>query len=248
MWFQLITIFPELIEAFGRTGLIAKAAEGGLIRVDALSPRRFATDKHLSVDDAPYGGGSGMVMLPEPMLLAMEAFDQSAEASGMTRARRVLLTPQGRPFTQPDARRLAAEPRGLMLICGRYEGVDERVRDVVDEQISMGDFVLNGGEVAAMAIIEAVARLVPGVLGNSSSLSEESHAAGLLEYPHYTRPRVFRGAEVPAVLLSGNHAAIARWRRKQALLRTRAMRPDLFARLTLDREDRALLDEPEPTE
>jgi tRNA (guanine37-N1)-methyltransferase len=248
MWFQLITIFPELIEAFGRTGLIAKAAEGGLIRVDALSPRRFATDKHLSVDDAPYGGGSGMVMLPEPMLLAMEAFDQSAEASGTTRARRVLLTPQGRPFTQPDARRLAAEPRGLMLICGRYEGVDERVRDVVDEQISMGDFVLNGGEVAAMAIIEAVARLVPGVLGNSSSLSEESHAAGLLEYPHYTRPRVFRGAEVPAVLLSGNHAAIARWRRKQALLRTRAMRPDLFARLTLDREDRALLDEPEPTE
>jgi tRNA (guanine37-N1)-methyltransferase len=133
-----------------------------------------------------------------------------------------------------------------MLICGRYEGVDERIRDVVDEQISMGDFVLNGGEVAAMAIIEAVARLVPGVLGNSSSLSEESHAAGLLEYPHYTRPRVFRGVEVPAVLLSGNHAAIARWRRKQALLRTRAMRPDLFARLTLDREDRALLDEPEP--
>jgi len=247
MWFQLITIFPELIEAFGRTGLIAKAAETGLIRVEALSPRRFAADRHLSVDDAPYGGGSGMVMLPEPMLLAMEAFDQSAEASGMTRARRVLLTPQGRPFTQADARRLAAEPRGLMLICGRYEGVDERIRDVVDEQISMGDFVLNGGEVAAMAIIEAVARLVPGVLGNSSSLSEESHAAGLLEYPHYTRPRVFRGVEVPAVLLSGNHAAIARWRRKQALLRTRAMRPDLFARLTLDHEDRALLDEPEPT-
>ena len=248
MWFQLITIFPELIEAFGRIGLIAKAAEAGLIRLDALSPRRFATDKHLSVDDAPYGGGSGMVMLPEPMLLAMEAFDQNAEAACVTRARRVLLTPQGRPFTQADARRLAAEPRGLMLICGRYEGVDERVRDVVDEQISMGDFVLNGGEVAAMAIIEAVARLVPGVLGNSSSLSEESHAAGLLEYPHYTRPRVFRGVEVPAVLLSGNHAAIARWRRKQALLRTRAMRPDLFARLTLDREDRALLDEPEPTE
>jgi len=247
MWFQLITIFPELIEAFGRTGLIAKAAEGGLIRVDALSPRRFATDKHLSVDDAPYGGGSGMVMLPEPMLFAMEAFDQNAEASGVARARRVLLTPQGRPFTQADARRLASQPRGLMLICGRYEGVDERIRDVVDEQISMGGFVLDGGEVAAMAIIEAVARLVPGVLGNSSSLSEESHAAGLLEYPHYTRPRVFRGVEVPAVLLSGNHAAIARWRRKQALLRTRAMRPDLFARLTLDAEDRALLDEPEPT-
>jgi tRNA (guanine37-N1)-methyltransferase len=248
MWFQLVSIFPELIEAFARTGLIAKAAEGGLIRVEALSPRRFATDKHLSVDDAPYGGGSGMVMLPEPMLLAMEAFDQKAAASGVTRARRVLLTPQGRPFTQADARRLAAEPGALMLICGRYEGVDERIRDVVDEQISMGDFVLNGGEVAAMAIIEAVARLVPGVLGNSSSLSEESHAAGLLEYPHYTRPRVFRGAEVPAVLLSGNHAAIARWRRKQALLRTRAMRPDLFARVTLDGHDRALLDEPEPTE
>lgn len=247
MWFQLISIFPELIEAFARVGLIGKAIEAGLVRVDAISPRAFASDKHQSVDDAPYGGGSGMVMLPEPMLLAIEACDEMSQRTGAPRARRVLLTPQGKPFAQSDSRRLASE-RAVMLICGRYEGVDERVRPLVDEQVSLGDFVLNGGEVAAMAIIEAVARLVPGVLGNAGSLAEESHAAGLLEYPHYTRPRNFRGAEVPAVLLSGNHAAIARFRRKQALLRTRALRPDLFALVELSEGDRALLDEPEPSE
>jgi tRNA (guanine37-N1)-methyltransferase len=244
MLFQVVTIFPELIDAFARVGLVGKAIEGGILRIEALSPRRFAGDKHGSVDDAPFGGGSGMVMLPEPLALALEAFDLAGQSAGQPRCRRVLLTPQGRVFQQADARRLAALP-GVILICGRYEGVDERVHELCDEQISLGDFVLNGGEVAAMALIEAVSRLVPGMLGNAGSLTEESHAAGLLEYPHYTRPRTFRGRDVPAVLLSGNHAAIARWRRKQALLRTRALRPDLFARLSLDAEDRALLDEAE---
>jgi tRNA (guanine37-N1)-methyltransferase len=244
MRFQVVTIFPELIDAFAGIGLIAKAAESGVLRVETCSPRRFTTDRHQSVDDAPYGGGSGMVMTPEPLAQAMAALDESAVQAGLPPATRVLLTPQGKPFTQADARRFAALG-GLMLICGRYEGVDERVRSLVHEQVSIGDFVLNGGEVAAMAIIESVSRLLPGMLGNAQSLSEESHAAGLLEYPQYTRPRSFRGMEVPAVLLSGNHVAIARWRRKQALLRTRARRPDLFARLVLEPADRVLLDETE---
>ncbi|MFI5309253.1 MAG: tRNA (guanosine(37)-N1)-methyltransferase TrmD [Polyangiales bacterium] len=244
MRFQVITIFPELIEAFAKFGLIARAVEHGSVRIDALSPRRFSSDKHLTVDDAPFGGGSGMVMLPEPLAQAMQAFDEASAEARATPCHRVLLTPLGKPFEQADARRLSALP-GLMLVCGRYEGVDERVESLVHETISLGDFVLNGGEVAAMAVIESVARLLPGVLGNAESLAEESHAAGLLEYPQYTRPRTFRGQDVPAVLLSGNHAAIARWRRKQALLRTRALRPDLFSRLTLSDEDRALLAEPE---
>jgi tRNA (guanine37-N1)-methyltransferase len=244
MRFQVVTLFPELLQAFADVALIAKAKEAGLLRIDALSPREFATDKHRSVDDTPYGGGSGMVMMPEPLLAALEALDAASEAAGAPSGRRVLLSPQGAPFTQADAERLAALP-GIVLVCGRYEGMDDRVAEFVHEQISIGDFVLSGGEVAAMALIEAVARLLPGMLGNAGSLAEESHASGLLEYPQYTRPRVFRGLSVPEVLLSGNHARIARYRRKQALLRTRARRPDLFARFTLDDADRALLDESE---
>lgn len=246
MRFDVITIFPELIESFARVGLIGKAVDTGALRIGAVSPRRFATDKHGSIDDAPYGGGSGMVMLVEPIAQVIEMLDTQADAAGQARAHRVLLTPQGEPLTQAHARRFAALP-GMMLVCGRYEGVDERVRDLMHEQISLGDFVLNGGEVAAMAMIESVSRLVSGVLGNALSLSEESHSSGLLEYPQYTRPRNFRGADVPAVLLSGDHAAIARWRRQQALLRTRQQRPDLFARLTLSPEDRALLEREDKT-
>jgi tRNA (guanine37-N1)-methyltransferase len=197
------------------------------------------------VDDAPYGGGSGMVMRVEPIALAMEALDERAAAAGLARCRRVLLSAGAAPFNHERALELARH-RGLMLVCGRYEGVDERVRELCDEQLSLGDFVLNGGEVAAMAVIEGVARLLPGVLGNASSLAEESHAGGWLEYPQYTRPRSFRGRDVPEVLLSGNHAAVARWRRQRALLRTRALRPDLFARMSLSQEDRALLAEAEP--
>lgn len=241
MRYEVITIFPELIEAAVQVGLLGKALASGLAELECVSPRRFTTDKHQSVDDAPFGGGSGMVMTAPPLVAALEHLAAEAERAGRKPGLRVLLSPAGKPFDQAAARRLAQLP-ALTLICGRYEGIDERVRGLVDETISLGDFVLNGGEVAALAIIEATARLLPGVLGNQSSLEEESHAAGVLEYPHYTRPREFRGTEVPAVLLSGDHAQIARWRRQQALVRTRQERPDLFEKLKLTAEDRALLD------
>jgi tRNA (guanine37-N1)-methyltransferase len=240
MRYQVVTLFPELIEAAIGVGLLGKAVAAGRVSVTCLSPRRFAINKHLSVDDTPYGGGSGMVLSVEPIAKALDALDE--EAAAQPRAHRVLLTPQAKVFDQGAARRLALLP-ALTLVCGRYEGFDERVRGLVDEEISLGDFVLNGGEVAALAIIEASARLLPGVLGNEESLHEESHASGTLEYPQYTRPRVFRDQEVPTVLLSGDHARIARWRRQRALARTRARRPDMFARLALDGRDRELLDE-----
>lgn len=236
MRFEVITIFPELFASFLQRGLVAKAHESGLIRVGFSNPRDFAKDRHKSVDDAPYGGGSGMVMMPGPILEALEA------GEGGERAHRVLLTPQGKPFDQAAARRLSQLP-AVALVCGRYEGVDERVRAAVDEQISLGDFVMTGGEVAAMAVIEATARLLPGVLGNIDSTRDESHAAGLLEYPQYTRPPEFRGQRVPDVLISGDHAAIARFRRKESLRRTRDARPDLLAAHVPDAGDQALLRE-----
>ena len=242
MRIQVVTLFPELIEAFSGIGLISKACATGILSIESISPRAFTHDKHQSVDDTPYGGGSGMVMSPEPVMSAIEALDQKLAAAGEARAHRIVLAPQGAPFNQAHARTLAQKP-GIMLICGRYEGIDDRVREHCDEELSLGDFVLNGGEVAAIAVIEAVSRLLPGMLGNAASLAEESHTAGLLEYPQYTRPRTFRGRDVPEILLSGNHAAIARWRRKQSLIRTRAMRPDLFAQLELSKEDRKLLAE-----
>jgi tRNA (guanine37-N1)-methyltransferase len=236
MRFEVITIFPELFDSFLAKGLVARAHVNGVIEVVRTNPRDFAANKHKSVDDAPYGGGSGMVMLPGPILEALE----SREAG--QRLHRVLLTPQGKPFTQATAHRLAALP-AIALVCGRYEGVDERVRDAMDEQISLGDFVMTGGEVAAMAVIEATARLLPGVLGNLSSTHDESHAAGLLEYPQYTRPPEFRGQRVPEILLSGDHAAVDRWRRKEALRRTQRERPDLFAVHKPDKLDQALMRE-----
>ena len=242
MRIQVVTLFPELIEAFGSVGLISKACAASILRIETISPRTFTHDKHQTVDDAPYGGGSGMVMLPEPIMSALDALDAKCAADGEARCHRILLTPHGAPFTQAHARTLAQKP-GIALICGRYEGIDDRVREHCDEELSLGDFVLNGGEVAAIAVIEAVSRLLPGMLGNAESLAEESHTAGLLEYPQFTRPRSFRGRDVPDVLLSGNHAAIARWRRKQSLLKTRALRPDLFERFELSKEDRKLLDE-----
>jgi tRNA (guanine37-N1)-methyltransferase len=235
MRFEVITIFPELFDSFLAKGLVAKAHGNKTIEVVRTNPRDFANNKHKTVDDAPYGGGSGMVMLPGPIMDALE----SREGEG--RLHRILLTPQGKPFDQATARRLSKLP-AIALVCGRYEGVDERVRDAMDEQISLGDFVMTGGEVAAMAVIEATARLLPGVLGNMDSTNEESHSEGLLEYPQYTRPPLYREQAVPEVLLSGDHAAVARWRRKQALQRTQRMRPDLFAAHTLSAEDRTLLD------
>jgi len=236
MRYQVVTLFPELVEAAINVGLLGKAVAAGVVQVTCISPRRFTTDRHQSVDDTPYGGGSGMVLSVEPIAKALEAL----EAEGPSH--RVLLTPAAARFDQAAVRRLSALP-SLTLVCGRYEGFDERVRGLVNEELSLGDFVLNGGEIAALAIIEATARLLPNVIGNSRSLDEESHAEGLLEYPQYTRPRSFRGQEVPAVLLSGDHGRIARWRRREALAKTRRMRPDLFAQLSLDATDRALLAE-----
>lgn len=238
MRFEIVTLFPEYFDVLD-AGLLGKALSNGTIQVSVLTPREFTKDVHRTVDAAPYGGGSGMVLMPGPIVEALEHLD--GERDGVP-THRVLLTPQGSPFRQADAERLS-KLKTLTLICGRYEGFDERVRAYVDEEVSLGDFVMLGGETAAVAIVEATARLVPGVLGNAESASDESHATGLLEYPQYTRPERFRGATVPEVLRSGNHATIAQWRRKESLRRTRARRPDLIDRAALSEEDRALLDE-----
>jgi len=225
---DLVTLFPELFETFLATSFVGKATKSGELKVRLRSPREHGLGKHRSVDDTPYGGGSGMVMRVDVLVQCFEALDAEADAAGEPRARRVLLTPQGRPFDQRAATRLSEVP-AMMLVCGRYEGFDERVRSFVDEEISLGDFVMTGGEVAAMALIEATVRLIPGVLGNHDSVREESHAdAGLLEYPQYTRPAEFRGHPVPEVLAGGNHAEIAKWRAGQSIERTRARRPDLL--------------------
>jgi tRNA (guanine37-N1)-methyltransferase len=225
MEFHVITLFPEMFEAPFRHGMVGRAIEQGLIVVKAHALRPYGLGSYRQVDDTPYGGGSGMVMRPEPIAAAIDAV--AAEREGLWR---VLLTPQGEPLEQARVRELAACRPGLLLVAGRYEGVDERVRSLVDQEISIGDYVLSGGEIAAMALIEAVARLVPGVLGNPKSLDEESFGAELLEYPQYTRPEEFRGMRVPEVLLSGDHGKIRAWRRAEALKRTAARRPDLLAR------------------
>ena len=240
MRFYLVSVLPEIFDSFLTHGLVGKAIEKGLISVERLSPREFATDRHRTTDDTPYGGGSGMVMMPGPLVLAMEAAEAREIAAGGGRPLRVLLTPQGVPFDQARARALAAEP-ALTLVLGRYEGFDERARRRVDLEISLGDFVMMGGEVGAMAIVEATARLLPGVLGNASSILEESHASGWLEYPQYTRPAEFRGEGIPEVLLSGNHAKIAEWRREQAILRTVERRPDLVDDAKLTPAERAIV-------
>jgi len=220
---DIVTIFPGYFASPLTAGLLGKAGERGLVQVRLHDLRTWAADRHRSVDDAPFGGGAGMVMLPEPWFEALDAL----QADGPAHV--VLLAPDGRRFDQATATRLAGEPR-LLLCCGRYEGVDERVRTRVDEVLSIGDFVLAGGEAAALVVLDAVARLVPGVMGNAASAADESFAAGLLEYPQYTRPAVYRGLEVPAVLRSGDHGAIARWRHDQAVERTRRLRPDLLDR------------------
>jgi tRNA (guanine37-N1)-methyltransferase len=238
MRFEIVTLFPELFEVL-QTGLLGKAQDAGTINVQAITPREFTTDRHRTVDDSPYGGGSGMLLMPGPIAETLGHLD---EARGGQPTRRVLLTPQGQRFSQDHARRFS-ELGSLTLICGRYEGFDERIRSLVDEEISLGDFVLLGGEAAALAVIEATARLVPGVLGNDASADDESHADGLLEYPQYTRPEEFRGEKVPEILRSGNHAAIARWRRKESLRRTLDRRPELLEAAELSAEDKALLEE-----
>ncbi len=222
---DVITIFPGMFASFLEGGLLGQAVAAGLVQVNLVDPRDHTADKHRSVDDAPYGGGVGMVMKAPPLVAAIEA---SIAARGP--AHRILLTPVGAPLRQARVRELARLPR-LLFVCGRYEGVDERVRELaIDEELSLGDFVLTGGEVAAMAVIDAVARYVPGVLGDATSADDESFSAGLLEYPQYTRPPEFRGLAVPPVLLSGNHEKIRAWREEESLRRTRERRPDLISR------------------
>jgi tRNA (guanine37-N1)-methyltransferase len=243
---DVVTLFPELFSAFATTSFVGRAVEQGALTLRLRSPREFGLGRHRSVDDTPYGGGCGMVMRVDVLVACLESLDADAPvadapeagdgAAGAPRAHRVLLTPQGAPFTQAAARRLATLP-ALALVCGRYEGFDERVRLHVDEEISLGDFVMTGGEVAAMAIIEATVRLLPGVLGNAESVLDESHGEeGLLEYPQYTRPLEFRGARVPEVLAGGNHSKIKAYRDAERLERTRARRPDLLARRAAEPE------------
>ena len=221
MRIDVFTLFPDLLEEFARTSLLGRAAERGILDVRVHDLRSHGLGAHRSVDDAPFGGGAGMVLAPRPVFDAVEAADPPRPL--------FLLTPGGRRFDQTVARSLA-NLGGLSLLCGRYEGFDQRIHDhLADGELSLGDFVLGGGEVAAMAVIEAVARLLPGVMGNAASAVEESFSGGLLEYPQFTRPAEFRGWGVPEVLLSGDHAKVAAWRRAQALERTRARRPDLLA-------------------
>jgi tRNA (guanine37-N1)-methyltransferase len=241
MRFSVVTIFPELFDSFLATSLIGKAIAAGRVAVERFDPRAHTSDRHRTVDDAPYGGGPGMVMKPEPLVAAVEEAEARGREAGAKRVRRVFLTPAGRPLTQEVVSELSREQH-LVLLCGRYEGVDERVaEEVIDDEISLGDFVMTGGELAAMAVIDAVSRYVPGVLGEAASVAEESFSEPLLEYPHYTRPQVFRGRWVPDALRSGDHARIRRWRRAQALARTAARRPDLLAARSLSAEDRELL-------
>ncbi len=218
-------------------GVIGRAIERGLLVINIHNIRDYSHDRHHTVDDYPYGGGAGMVLKPEPMFEAVESvLSVIPEACPI-----VLLTPQGRLFSQGIAQELSAKKR-LLLICGHYEGVDERVREhLVTDEVSIGDYVLSGGEIPAMVVVDAVARLVPGVLGSDISLMEESHASGLLEYPQYTRPPVYRGWAVPEILLSGNRAEIARWRREQAIIRTLKRRPDLLEKASLTPRERELV-------
>ena len=227
MRIRILTIFPELFEPFLSTSLIGRAIERSLLEIEVRDLRDFTDDKHRSVDDEPYGGGGGMVMTAPPFLRAVE------ELSGSAEPWRILLSPQGRPLTETKVRELARRDE-LMLLCGRYEGIDERVsQSVVDEEISIGDYVLSGGELPAMVLIEAVSRKVPGVVGLADSVEQDSFRHGLLDYPHYTRPRSVGGMDVPAVLLGGHHADITAWRERRALIATLDKRPDLLANADL---------------
>jgi tRNA (guanine37-N1)-methyltransferase len=224
MQIDVLTLFPELFEPYLAHGIVARAIAEGILGVRCVNFRQFTHDRHRSVDDRPFGGGPGMVLKCEPIFEAVEWLDQDCLSKGQ----RILLTPQGEPFRQEVAQELANQER-LVLLCGQYEGVDERVRiGWGAREISIGDYVLSGGEPAALVVMDAVARLLPGVLGNEQSPTEESFSSGRLEYPHYTRPREFRGMQVPDVLLSGDHGRIARWRLAQSTLRTRLRRPDLL--------------------
>lgn len=243
MKFSIVTLFPEMFRAITEYGVTSRAVKNGLIELEYVNPRDFTHDVHRTVDDRPYGGGPGMLMLVEPLLAAIAQAKQSLAARGVEQARVVYVSPQGRRFDQHAARTFSQQP-GMIFLCGRYEGIDERVIELaVDEEWSIGDYVLSGGELPVMAMIDATARLLPGVLGHKDSASEDSFFEGLLDCPHYTRPEDYQGRVVPPVLLSGNHAAIRRWRLKQSLGRTWQRRPDLLEGKVLTSEEAKLLQE-----
>lgn len=231
MRFDLVTLFPEFFESPLRSGLLGKAFAKGIATVHLTNPRDFTTDKHHRVDDEPYGGGVGMLMKPEPLFAAVESLPV------LPRREVILMTPQGEPLRQSLLQTLASDYDQLVILCGHYEGVDERVLNLVTREISLGDFVLTCGEIPALALLNGVIRLRPGTVGKEASLKAESFAADLLDYPQYTRPAVFRGWPVPEILRSGNHAAIAAWRRQQQIERTRRRRPDLYARWLQQQSD-----------
>jgi tRNA (guanine37-N1)-methyltransferase len=239
MRFDIVTIFPRMIDAGLAEGVVSRGIASGLIDLQVHDLRAFTADRHRSVDDVPYGGGPGMVMKPEPLVRAVEGIRGTRGVPDAV----IVTSPQGRAFTQAEAGRLA-NLRHVVLLCGRYEGIDDRVLSLVGaEELSIGDYVLSGGELAALVIVDAVSRLVPGVVGDGQSVEEDSFSRGLLDYPHFTRPAEFSGVKVPDVLLSGHHAAVRRWRKKEALARTLARRPELLESAALDEEERELLDE-----
>jgi len=236
MRFDVLTLFPELFSSFLKETILGRAVKAGLVDIRLVNIRSFARGRHLVADDRPFGGGQGMVMKPGPISRALESIDRTKDRSLV-----LLLTPQGRTFDQPLAWDLSRMEQ-LILICGRYEGVDERIRTTcVDMELSIGDYVLSGGEMAAMVVMDAVSRLVPGVLGGEKSAQEDSFEDGLLEYPQYTRPRVFKNQEVPEILLSGDHEKIRVWRRTESLKRTLERRPDLLEKAALTEEDKRIL-------
>lgn len=237
MRIDILTLFPDMFRGPFDESIVRRAVERGVAEINLHNIRDFAKDRHRTVDDYPYGGSSGMILKPEPLFAAVEGVLSEGEPCGAA-VPVILLTPQGRLFDQRIAEELSGYPR-LVLVCGHYEGVDERVRQyLVTDELSIGDYVLSGGELAAMVVVDAVVRLLPGALGSPVAAREDSHSWGLLEYPQYTRPAVFRGWEVPQILLSGHHAAIQRWRREQALRRTLRRRPDLLERADLSEEER----------
>lgn len=242
---DVVTLFPQMFDAISQHGITRRAVERNILELKLWNPRDFATDRHNTVDDHPYGGGPGMVMMYTPLNAAIQAAQsENSQASEKTKSRVIYLSPQGRPFTQAIAEEFASADQPLLLIAGRYEGIDERlIESMVDEELSIGDFVLSGGEIAAMAVIDSVTRLLPGALGHEASSREDSFSDGLLEHPQYTRPKMVEGNVVPKVLMSGDHAKILRWRQKMSLGRTWLKRPDLLEKTELSTDQRKLLDE-----
>ena len=235
---DVLTLFPDILTAYLNESILKRARENNLLDVRLVNIRDFTSDVHRTVDDYPFGGGAGMVFKPEPIFRAMDHLNEDGEARKV-----ILLSPQGVTFDQKKAESLSRETRRLTFICGRYEGIDERVKNLVDEEISIGDYVMTGGELAALVIIDAVTRLVPGAVGDEQSVVDESFSSGLLEYPQYTRPREFRGMNVPDVLLSGNHEEIRQWRRKQSLRTTMKVRPDMLDQMDLDESDKRMIED-----